>query len=85
VWIVIALIHDPEARVDELEAAMRTLVPDFRPGWAAIVFTTTDVQVQALRRLGFSRDSENSGLMYRTVAEAPQPSRLAPSAGLRDR
>lgn len=73
-WIVSALVHGPEATVDDIEAAMRTLVPDFSPGWAAIVFTTTDVQVQALQRLGFGRASENSGLMYRTVGAALQPS-----------
>ncbi|MGM7777430.1 hypothetical protein ACSVHC_15620 [Arthrobacter sp. KNU-44] len=54
---------------------MGTLVQEFSPGWAAIVFTTTDVQVQALQRLGFGRASENSGLMYRTVGVALQPSR----------
>ncbi|GAA3318141.1 hypothetical protein [Arthrobacter ramosus] len=74
-WIVSALVHDPEATADELEAALRTLVPDLSPGWASIVFTTTDVQVQALQCLGFSRASENSGLMYRTVTAALQPSR----------
>jgi hypothetical protein len=73
-WIISALVHDPEATADELEAAMRTLVPDLSPGWASIVVTTTDVQVQALQRLGFGRASENSGLMYRTVA-AQQPNR----------
>lgn len=71
-WIVTALAHDPEATADELEAALRTLVPDLGPGWASIVFTTTDVQVQALQCLGFSRASENSGLMYRTVSAALQ-------------
>ncbi|MHC6221738.1 hypothetical protein [Arthrobacter sp. MMS24-S77] len=74
-WIVNALVHGPEATVDDLETAIRTLVPDFSPGWAAIVFTTTDEQVQALQRLGFGRDSENSGLMYRAVAEYLQPGR----------
>lgn len=71
-WIVTALAHDPEATVDELEAALRTLVPDLGPGWASIVFTTTDVQVQALQGLGFSHAGENSGLMYRTVTVAQQ-------------
>ncbi|GAB2733103.1 hypothetical protein ACX801_02950 [Arthrobacter bambusae] len=74
-WIVGALVHDPEATVDDLEAALRTLVPDLSPDWASIVFTTTEVQVQALQRLGFGRASENSGLMYRTVAAALQPSK----------
>ncbi|MDQ0240857.1 hypothetical protein [Arthrobacter bambusae] len=71
-WIVTALAHDPEATADELEAALRTLVPDLGPGWAYILFTTTDVQVQALQCLGFSRACENSGLMYRTVTAAQQ-------------
>ncbi|MEV8149233.1 hypothetical protein AB0O52_13980 [Arthrobacter sp. NPDC080073] len=71
-WIVTSLVHDPEATVDELEASLRTLVPDLSPGWASIVFTTTDVQVQALQGLGFSRASENSGLTYRTVTAAQQ-------------
>lgn len=69
-WVLYALIHVPEITADELEASMRSLVPDILPGWAAVVFTTTDVQVQALQRLGFGRDSENSGLMYRTAVEA---------------
>ena len=77
-WIVSALVHDPDATADELEAALLTLVPDHSPGWASIVFTTTEVQVQALQRLGFGRASENSGLMYGTVAAALQPCSPAP-------
>lgn len=60
-WILNALIHDTEATVDELEAVMRTLVPDFSPGWAAILFTTTDVQIQALERLGFAMTARTPG------------------------
>ncbi|MDQ0028785.1 hypothetical protein [Arthrobacter bambusae] len=69
-WIVCALANPPGTTVDELETALRTLVPGIGPGSAAIVFAVTDAQVQALQRLGYTRDSETTGLMYRTAARA---------------
>jgi hypothetical protein len=70
-WIVCALANPPGATVGELETALRTLVPDVGTGGAAIVFAITDAQVQALQRLGYTRDSETTGLMCRTAAEVP--------------
>ncbi|MFK0003422.1 hypothetical protein [Paenarthrobacter sp. NPDC090522] len=70
VWMLYALIHDPKLPADDLENALRSLVPDTGAASAALVCTTAESQVEVLQRLGFVRDSERRGLMYRTSVEA---------------
>lgn len=71
VWMLYALIHDPKVSADDLENALRSLVPGSgAAGSAALVCTTAESQVEVLKRLGFVRDSERRGLMYRTSVEA---------------
>ncbi|MFJ4030250.1 hypothetical protein ACIPWF_23085 [Paenarthrobacter sp. NPDC089989] len=69
VWMLYALIHDPKLPADELESTLRSLVPDTGAASAALVCTTAESQVEVLQRLGFVRDSERRGLMYRTSDE----------------
>ncbi|MFI2565383.1 hypothetical protein [Paenarthrobacter sp. NPDC018779] len=64
-----ALIHDPKLPADELESTLRSLVPETGAASAALVCTAAESQVEVLKRLGFVRDSERSGLMYRTSDE----------------
>jgi hypothetical protein len=79
-WVLFALIHDPATTADDLEEAMRSLIPVVSAGCAAIVLTTTEVQVQALRRLGFGRDSEDSGLIYLMGGQAPESASSLPAS-----
>ncbi|MFF2710747.1 hypothetical protein [Paenarthrobacter sp. NPDC058040] len=70
VWMLYALIHDPELPEDELESAVNSLMPDLGAGTAAIVCTTAESQVRVLERLGLVRDSPDSGLLFRKSGQA---------------
>ena len=61
-----ALIHEPELPADKLGEALRSLTPDIVAGSAAMVCTTSESQVTTLQGIGFIRDSDNIGILYRT-------------------
>ncbi|QQQ63232.1 hypothetical protein [Paenarthrobacter ureafaciens] len=68
VWMLYALIHEPELPADELGEALRSLTPDLVAGSAALVCTTSESQVTTLQGIGFIRDSDNIGILYRKAS-----------------
>lgn len=64
-WGINALVHDARTPAAEIAAAIQRLIPDVGPGWAIVVCVANEEQAHAVELLGFSREREAPGILYR--------------------